>query len=602
MRLICGVVQLDGTSANPSVLARMTTALSAPGLRVRLQQRIDGAAGLAILDFSHSSNLATQPAALPEAPDGTWLAADMRLDQYPGGVPDSLVFAALEKWDLDLPDRLDGDFALAAWDPRRGRLCCARDIMGVRPLCYVYRPGELFAFASLPRGLHASGVVAPVLDMVVLGRRFVQPGIRETTTVFEEICWLPAGHSLEVSAGGLRVHRAWRPDPQQVGIWRGSAAEAAATLRSLVEEAVSCRIPATGPVAAHLSGGLDSSAVVVLAARRLREVGRKLHTFSQLARPDSKVKDEREYVEAVRAQEPDIEWSPAYLQTPQETGLADPDLPLGGAAAWSSFRICEAASAAGCEVLLSGAGGDEGATYNGAGLYAAVLRAGYLRALPREMQAIARREGKSALRVVAGRLLFPFLPDRAESLLPSRLGQAIVPSPAEVAFAFLSAPFAQQVRQTLPPRWSWRNRPIDRVQMLTESYLVTRADNWSIPAARHGIAFSYPLADRRILDFTLSLPLNRLVDGGFARQPFRNAMAGILPESIRWRTTKFSPFPDAAKVLVGEEPELRARLDRIRRSPAARELFNLNAIAEGLGTVPKASQALEFAEVVARQG
>ena len=601
MRLICGIVQLDGAPADATTLARMIAALSAPGLKAQVQQRVDGPAGLAVLDFSRETVLAT----LPIGPDGSWLAADLRADQPSGCLNDAsdftAVFTGLERWGLDLPDRLHGDFALAAWDPRQRRLRCARDIMGVRPLCYVYRPGKLLAFASLPRGLHASGVVAPRLDLVALGRRYVQAGIRESTTVFEDISWLPAGHSLEVTREGLRVHRAWRPEPGQVGTWRGSAEEAAATLRTLVEEAVSCRLPAAGPVAAHLSGGLDSSAVVVLAARRLRETGRKLHTFSQLARPESKVRDEREYVEAVLAQEPDIEWSPAYQPTPDETEVADPDLPLGGPGSWSGALICAAAASAGCEVLLSGAGGDEGATYNGAGLYAAVLRSGFLRTLPQELRAIARREGKSLLRVAVGRLLFPFLPDWTERLLPSKFGQTAPVLGREAALPFLRPPFAEQVRQTLPAQFEWKNRPRDRVQMLTESYLVPRADNWSILGARHGIAFSYPLADRRILDFTQSLPLNRLVDGGFARQPYRNAMAGILPESIRWRTSKFSPFPDALSNMALEASALRVRLELVRRSPAAREMFNLDAIGAELGRVYAAAAALEFAEAVARR-
>ena len=111
----------------------------------------------------------------------------------------------------------------------------------------------------------------------------------------------------------------------------------------------------------------------------------------------------------------------------------------------------------------------------------------------------------------------------------------------------------------------------------------------------------YPLADRRILDFTQSLPLNRLVDGGFARQPYRNAMAGILPESIRWRTSKFSPFPDALSNMALEASALRVRLELVRRSPAAREMFNLDAIGAELGRVYAAARALEFAETVARR-
>lgn len=82
------------------------------------------------------------------------------------------------------------------------------------------------------------------------------------------------------------------------------------------------------------------------------------------------------------------------------------------------------------------------------------------------------------------------------------------------------------------PVRAMRNRPEDRIWSLTDSYLAGRATRWAILGARHGVAFSFPLADRRLLDVSLSLPLERLVDGGWQRQPFRNAMAGILPEPI----------------------------------------------------------------------
>jgi len=67
--------------------------------------------------------------------------------------------------------------------------------------------------------------------------------------------------------------------------------------------------------------------------------------------------------------------------------MIDPDLPLAGSMAEPDDCICAAASSAGIGLLLSGAGGDEGATYNGSGLYAAMLRQGRWRTLPAELHA-----------------------------------------------------------------------------------------------------------------------------------------------------------------------------------------------------------------------
>ncbi|GAB3120302.1 asparagine synthase-related protein [Novispirillum itersonii] len=81
--------------------------------------------------------------------------------------------------------------------------------------------------------------------------------------------------------------------------------------------------------------------------------------------------------------------------------------------------------------------------------------------------------------------------------------------------------------------------------MFVKSYVVGRNDCRSTIAARYGVAYSAPLLDRRIVDFILSLPLERFVADGFVRQPYRAAMTGILPEMIRTRTDKSAPTPDA---------------------------------------------------------
>jgi asparagine synthase (glutamine-hydrolysing) len=277
----------------------------------------------------------------------------------------------------------------------------------------------------------------------------------------------------------------------------------------------------------------------------------------------------------VLAQEPDIHWSPAYLPPLDEDGTLDPDLPFAGPAAEPDNWICQRASAAGAQVLLSGAGGDESATYNGSSIYAAMLRERRFRRLCAELPAHARQAGRPLSQIVAGSLIRPFLPAWLLAMRSGNPGQSRPGSRRSVALTFLNPSLAAQVSADLPPPEVWGSSAQDRIEMLTESYLVDRADRWSILGARHGVAFSYPLVDRRIIDFILSLPLDRFVDGGFARQPFRNAMAGILPESIRWRTTKYSPFPEIPQNLACAAPGLLRRLENLRRNPSARDIVDV---------------------------
>ena len=589
MRLICGIVHLDGKRAGEPLLQGMIRALGGRNPSPALATRVEGAAAMCVLDFAAGH---AESCLLPEGADDRWLAADVRLDRpdelarslaLPVGTSiDSLVLAATERWDRDVPDRMHGDFALAAWDGRQRRLLFALVFVGTRPLCYTHQPGRFFAFASLPRGLHGPGVASAELDLEALGmgllRDFLPPG----RTHFRDIHWLPAGHSLAVTPDRLDLYRAWRPDPGRVGSARISAEEAAEALRTMMDEAVACRLSGSGPIAAHLSGGLDSSAVAAIAARKLRAEGRKLHAWSQLANPKAGTwQDEREFVELLLNQEPDIAWHPAYMDVGDQLSFFDPDLPVGGWAAEAEDRICQGAAKVGAGLLLSGAGGDEGATYNGEGLYAAMLRAGRWRHLPQELRLRARVDKQRLHRTVLERTILPLLPKWLQQGTQWRGGRSHGKRfPRRMPF--LNPALAARVQEQLPPQFVNQNRAGDRIRMFTDSYLVARADRWSIYGARHGVAFTYPLLDRRIVDFTLSLPLDRFVDGGYARQPFRNAMHGVLPEAIRWRTSKFVPFPELPVLLARGVTDLLQRLETLRSSAVASELINFDAAAHAL--------------------
>lgn len=575
MRLICGVVRLDGAPASGDTVNAMFAALTAPGLEPHAVRWVDGPAALGVLDFSGDARAIE----LPRGEDGSVLAADIRLDRADGEDQEQVALAAFSQWGPDVPDRLHGDFALAKWNPRTRDLMLARDIIGARPLCYTHQPGRCFAFASFPHGLFGADVVAPSLELQTIACTFVQRHVRSSATGFQNISWLLPAHSLVLTSRGLDLHRAWRPDPAQVGSFKGSSEEAAAIVRSLVEEAVESRTRGQRPVAVHLSGGLDSSTVTVVAARKLRAQGRTLYAYSMLAEPVAGrvIRDEKAHVDAVLAQEPGIVATPVYLSPRGAMPVFDSRLPFGVASGSPEDRVCADAARAGVRMLLSGAGGDEGASYNGADLYASLLRERKWRHLVRQLRARARVDRRPLWRVAFGRLVVPFLPPVVVSLWQKRRNQLTGEERRRLISSFLEPSLADEILEMFPADSEGSNRAHDRIQVLAEGFLFKRHTLWATVAARHGMAVSHPLTDRRILDFCLTLPTEHLLQGGFSRQPLREAMAGILPDSIRLRTTKFSVFPDVPERLMAALPELLSRAERLRGETADR-LFNPEAI------------------------
>ena len=168
-------------------------------------------------------------------------------------------------------ERLHGMFAFALWDEKNERLLLARDRMGKKPLVY-HDDGSRVAFASeLQALLEAPGIprtVSPEALDLYLTYQYVPAPL----TIFEGVHKLPPAHFLVASKDGTRIERYWDL-PTETAATPASAAD----LRGLLDEAVRTRLVADVPLGAFLSGGIDSSIVVGLMARHMRE---PVKTFS----------------------------------------------------------------------------------------------------------------------------------------------------------------------------------------------------------------------------------------------------------------------------------------------------------------------------------
>lgn len=172
-----------------------------------------------------------------------------------------------EEWGLGVLERLSGMFAIALWDRSQKTLLLARDRLGKKPLYYGIAPDGALAFGSELAALApVPGLLGPIDPAAV--EDFLTFGyIPDPGSIYAGIRKLPAAHYLLIRAGGDL--------PEPVRYWslpaHGGAAidaaEAAASLRDRLDRAVSARMIADVPLGAFLSGGVDSSAVVALAAR-----------------------------------------------------------------------------------------------------------------------------------------------------------------------------------------------------------------------------------------------------------------------------------------------------------------------------------------------
>ncbi len=454
-----------------------------------------------------------------------------------------LILAAYEQWGEGCPERLLGDFSFAIWDADKRTLFCARDHIGARPF-YYYQTRDCFYFANDIEALLAFGAVPPKLDLrFTRGRLEDRKYFHTEHTPFDGVKKLPFAHKLHVSRQGLRLEAHWQPD-KVAPLKLGSEAAYSERLVELLNDAVRVRSRALTQVGSHISGGLDSTTVTVLAARQ-HQGEKPFQTFSWTRPPradDYQAFDEYRSLRAIaQAENLKLHYTalglPAWLATftrdetrhPQHTLLAE---------RVTSYN----AKRAGVNTLLSGWGGDEAITFNGRGYFADLFRTLRWHVLGREMYLRSRIHGAKTLWGSAKNSVLLNLPPALASSLPSaakrRPGyQEVPPLPRELHPDFT----ALLTGVTSYERGSSDDVPGVRtmqLRLLNHGHITQRMESWYAHGERLGLSYRYPLTDKRLLEFALAVPGELFFRHGWKRYLFRRSVAGILPDDLQWRKSK----------------------------------------------------------------
>lgn len=482
--------------------------------------------------------VAPEPEPVPLPQGRGWLHFDGRIDNRAelwSALPDSpdplarlsdaaLLAAGYQAWGLDLFRRVLGSFALVIDDRRRREAILARDPMGGRSLSYALDSRFLLA-ATEESTLLDDPRVDGSLDPERLACYFALETPGDGRTFFRGLRQLLPGHLLRVGRDTSELRCFWQPkleiEPSR------TEGEQAEEVRSLLAEAVACRLRSTTRPGVLLSGGLDSTPIAGLASRALGRSS-KLLAFSWLFDRHSQADERRHAAEAGRR-----------FGLELHAVRCDDALPLSDLPSWpvhpttpeqNAYRLFhqrsyERARQVGCQLLLSGMCGDQ--LYTGGEHYgpAETLRT---QPLGRALSIIAREALAGALTRPHWAALLPWswrLERRA------RRPERRYPWLNESALALLGDPVALE---------SWAGaflRPNQALLLLGpgngHGFAVERYF-----AAREGLEVAYPLRDRRLVERFLTLPASSLHRRGETRPVLRRAVADLLPASIANRQDK----------------------------------------------------------------
>lgn len=302
---ILAIVSLDGRAIPPELARKQLAAIAHRG---EWEPRLWEAVGVAL---GHV-NLPRTPEADSEFLPGSdpagryWITWDGRLDnrhELAGWLTlDSsrevsmtdadYVLAAYQRWGADCVHKLLGDWAIVIWDSHERTLFCAKDPLGWRQLYYAERDG-LLAVGSEPQQLFAGGFMPKEVNheyvLRFLGDALQEPG----ETCYAGVMELDGGSTVTVADGHVKRATFWKY-PKVTKRPYKQPQEYVEEFQHLFDLAVTARLRSNRPVGVFLSGGIDSSYITAIAAKKYPE----LLTISAHA-PGTKWMDERQHASLV---------------------------------------------------------------------------------------------------------------------------------------------------------------------------------------------------------------------------------------------------------------------------------------------------------------
>ncbi|MDQ3707068.1 MAG: asparagine synthase (glutamine-hydrolyzing) [Chloroflexota bacterium] len=491
---------------------------------------------------------------------------------------------AYEEWGVDCLQRLNGMFAFAIWDSRKERLFIARDRIGVKPV-YYHWDGERLVFASEIKALLAYPGIEARPNFAAIAEYMNAMFTTGEHTWFEGIKRLLPGHYMLADAQGLQVRQWWDAPTAEDPVGKHDESYYVSRTRELLEDSVRLRLRSDVPLGAHLSGGLDSSSIVALLSRRLRESGEPVRTFSG-AFAEGPAYDERRYVEDVVAKygTEHHETLPTArdLQRLLDRIVWHMDEPAAGPGILLQWAVCRITNDAGVIVINGGQGGDEA--------WGGYL--GYVPAYFRSLLKAARKHPRLLLDVVKSGFVLLSRSNTRMTLLKTLVRGRKARLRASTALGTWAGPEfkragvggTQEEGTSTPGATQGRRSALGAVMYYDLK--------WYLPALlqvedRTSMAFSLesraPLLDYRLIELATSVPSHLKMKHLDMKHIFKEAVKDVLPASIYKRTDKMG-MPTPVDIWFRESLAswVREQLD----SPDAREFglldrdFVLNALEE----------------------
>ncbi len=461
-----------------------------------------------------------------------------------------VIMAAYDHWGVDCLKQFDGMFAFALYNKLNNELFCARDRFGEKPFYYSLNNNKLM-FASEMKSLWANGIDKSINNHSIY--LYLNFNLHEnpndlSQTFFQKISKLKAGHYFIYKEGVSIIQKPyWKIDLNKKNS-EIDFKDACIKFNELFFTSVNRRLRSDVSVGTSLSGGLDSSSVVLAIDNIIKNKAEIQKTFS--ARFDDPKLDEGFFMSRV-VQDKSIQH---YCTYPDLSKLME-DLPqimyhqeepFSSASIYAQWEVFKLAKLENVVVLLDGQGADEylaGYTH----FFIPFLREKYKKGGVNELKKslLEIKENNTFADSIIIDNLF-----KLETTLPT-----IFDKSRKIKHKFLGVPNNKTINKTLFNNFYKEQAPFKNFVTLNESLyhstFKSGLEKLLRFADRNSMAFSrevrLPFLNHELVEFVFSLPSEFKIRNGWTKAILRYSLENILPSEVCWRKDKLGFQPPQNK-------------------------------------------------------
>ncbi len=440
---------------------------------------------------------------------------------------------------------IDGIFALGIWDNRTKELIIARDAIGVKPLYYTFDENGIFGFASEIKALLKLVRISPEINLDAVHKYLTFLWCPGETTLLKSVLKLKPGSAMVIKNNKIIKYWDWYNLP--VFKNKGNTLSLENSVKGIISNlrnAVHSQMVSDVPLGAFLSGGLDSSAIVVFA----KEINPNIECFtiSNNDNDEEGFNDDLPYAKRVSS----------YLEVPLniidvnskmltdniEKMIYQLDEPLADPAALNVSFICSLAKRKNIKVLLSGAGGDD--IFSGYRRHLALKYEKWWRWLPGSAKKIIEKSSKSLDQRIplnrrikklfngasldGNQKIINYFKWMESSNVTKLFNQALYEDVKNIRSEDAMVDFLLATNS---------NNELDKMLSLEQRFFLTDhnlnyTDKMSMS---EGVEVRVPFLDPDLMDFAYQIPNKYKVNKGQAKWILKKAMESYLPKDVIYR-------------------------------------------------------------------